>query len=153
MNTSDATWKRSLSPWLLAIAGIALDLAAYWPGLMSFDSAYAWWQARTGDTTDIVPPVFVLMWRLLDALLAGPGLMLALHLVLCWSGFALLATVLRLRPMETAAMMLLVAFTPMTWLLHGHIWTDVGLFSALVFATGALAAAHVRPAKVWLPRT
>ena len=137
-------------PWLIAIAGLGLDIAAYWPGQMSFDSAYAWWQARGGDTTDITPPAFVFLWRACDALLEGPGLLFALHLALFWCGLALLAEALRVGPLRTAAIMLLAAFAPVPWLLRAHVWTDVGLFSALLFAVGALARAHATHRRRWI---
>lgn len=136
-------------PWLLALAGFALDLAAYWPGQMSYDSAYAWWQARGGETTGIVPPAFVLVWRLCDQFLSGPGLLFALHLTLFWSGLALLVRALRMRTFATLAMFL-IALTPVPWLLRGHVWTDVGLFSALTFVAGAFACAHAEGARRWL---
>jgi len=137
-------------PWLVALAGLAFDIAAYWPGQMSFDSAYAWWQARGGATTDIAPPIFVLVWRICDALLTGPGLMFALHLVLFWSGLALLAGALRLEAKRTFALMLIAAFAPVPWLLRGHVWTDVGMFSALLFVTGVLAHVHATGRRVRL---
>jgi hypothetical protein len=129
-------------PWLIAVAGFAFDLAAYWPGQMSFDSAYTWWQARGGDTTDIAPPMLIFVWRACDALLAGPGLIFALHLALFWSGLALLAEALRAGTMRTLALMLAAGFAPVPWLLRGHVWTDVALFSALLFVTGVLAQVH-----------
>ena len=135
---SRASWL----PWLVALAGLAFDIAAYWPGQMSFDSAYAWWQARGGATTDITPPIFVRVWRICDALLSGPGLIFALHLILFWSGLALLADALRFGAKRTCALMLVAAFAPVPWLLRGHVWTDVGLFSALLFVTGVLAHVH-----------
>ena len=139
-----------LVPWLIAIAGFAFDLAAFWPGQMSFDSAYTWWQARGGETTDIAPPVLIYLWRACDALLEGPGLVFALHLALFWSGLALLADALRIGRVRAIALMLLVAFTPVTWLLRGHVWTDVGLFSALLFVVGALAQAHATGRRAWV---
>src|SRR3954466_9642980 len=123
-------------PWLIAIAGFAFDAAAFWPGQMSFDSAYAWWQARGGETTDIAPPMFIFVWRAVDALHEGPALMFALHLALFWSGLALLAGALRTSAWRTIALMSIAAFAPVSWLLRGHVWTDVALFSALLFATG-----------------
>jgi hypothetical protein len=139
-----------LLPWLIAIAGFAFDIAAYWPGQMSFDSAYTWWQARGGETTDIAPPMLIYLWRVCDALLEGPGLIFALHLALFWSGLALLADALRIGRMRTFALMLLVAFAPVTWLLRGDVWTDVGLFSALLFVVGALAQAHTMRRRGWI---
>ncbi|HVV96027.1 MAG TPA: hypothetical protein VHC92_02670 [Rhodanobacteraceae bacterium] len=136
--------------WLVAIAGFAFDCAAYWPGQMSFDSAYTWWQARGGETTDIAPPVLIFLWRACDVVLEGPGLVFALHLALFWSGLALLADALRLGRARTIAFLLIAALAPVPWLLRGHVWTDVGLFSALLFATGALAKAQATHARAWI---
>lgn len=144
--TSVARWL----PWLVALVGFTIDIAAYWPGQMSFDSAYAWWQARGGTSTDIVPPIFVWMWRLCDVFIDGPQLPFALHLALFWSGLALFAWALRLGAVASAVMMTLVAFAPVPWLLRGHVWTDVGLFSALTFGSGALAWAECRRQRRWL---
>ena len=68
--------------------------------------------------------------------------MFALHLVLFWSGLALLADALRFGAKRTCALMLIAAFAPVPWLLRGHVWTDVGMFSALLFVTGVLAHVH-----------
>lgn len=137
-------------PWLIAAAGFALDVAAFWPGQMSFDSAYAWWQARGGTTTNIAPPMLIFVWRVCDLLLEGPGLVFALHLALFWSGLALLAGALRASAPRAFAMMAIAAFAPVPWLLRGHVWTDVGMFSALAFAAGALARAHATQKHAWI---
>jgi len=137
-------------PWLLAAAGFAFDIAAFWPGQMSFDSAYAWWQARNGTTLGIVPPVFVLVWRACDALVSGPALIFALHLALFWSGLALFVRAFRFTPVRAAATLFVVAFAPVPWLLRGHVWTDVGLFSALACASGLLATAQAGGRRIWL---
>ncbi|MDR2011822.1 MAG: hypothetical protein LBQ20_01975 [Rhodanobacter sp.] len=117
---------------------------------MSFDSAYTWWQARGGETADITPPVFIFLWRACDALLQGPGLVFLLHLVLFWSGLALLADALPVRRVRSLALMLMVALTPVTWLLRGHVWTDVGLLSSLLFVTAALAQAQATQRRRWI---
>lgn len=132
------------------MTGFAFDVAAFWPGQMSFDSAYAWWQARGGATTDIAPPTFVFVWRACDAVLEGPGLVFALHLALFWSGLALLVDALRANAPRAAAIIVVAAFVPVTWLLRAHVWTDVGMFSALLFATGALAHAHATRQRGWI---
>jgi len=143
-----ATWR--WWPWLIALAGFAVDVAAYWPGQMSFDSAYAWWQARNGTSLGIVPPAFVLVWRACATVLPGPALVFTLHLALFWSGLALFVRALRFSSASAIATMLVVAFAPVPWLLRGHVWTDVGLFSALVFASGALATVHATGRRAWL---
>lgn len=137
-------------PWLLALLGLAFDVAAYWPGQMSFDSAYAWWQARGGATTDIAPPMFVLLWRFLEPFSSGPGALFVVHAALFWCGLALLFGAFRPGAAALVVAMGVVAFAPVPLLLRGHVWTDVGLFSALTFATGALATTCLRGRRAWL---
>lgn len=137
-------------PWVLALAGCVFDLVAFWPGQMSFDSAYAWWQARGGETSTLVPPAFVLAWRACLSLLDGPGALFALQLALFWSGLALLARALCRGAVATAALFALAGFAPVVLVLRGHVWTDVALFSALTFATGALATADAGGRRRWL---
>lgn len=133
----DAAW-----PWLLAACGFALDMAAFWPGLMSFDSALAWSQARHGDANGITPPMFVLAWRVANVFAAGPGGLFALHLALFWSGLAWLAQALRWRTWGSAIAFTCVALLPASWLLRGHVWTDVGVIAATTCALGLLACAQ-----------
>ena len=136
--------------WLLALFGFGFDMDAFWPGQMSHDSALAWWQARGGAGSDIVPPLFVAVWRACDAVLPGPGLLFALHSALFWSGLALLARGLRLRPAATLALLLVTGLAPVTLVLRAHAWTDVGLFSALACATGLLACVRAGARRGWL---
>jgi len=126
-------------PWLLAACGLAFDVVAWWPGQMSFDSAYAWWQARGGTGSDIVPPGFTNAWRITQWFSDGPQALFAFHLALFWAGLALLAHSLLRSRAAIVALMLLVGGAPLTMLLRGHVWTDVALFSALTFASGLLA--------------
>lgn len=131
-------------PWLLAACGFAFDLAAAWPGRMSFDSAYAWWQARGGEMLDVVPPGFTLVWRATLALADGPQAMFALQLGLFWSGLALLAQALAASRARALALIGCAAAAPLIVLLRGQVWTDVALLSALTCASGLLAFAHAR---------
>ncbi len=117
---------------------------------MSFDSAYTWWQARGGATTDIVPPAFVWIWRACDLLVDGPGAVFSLHLALFWCGLALLTRALRCTPLTALAIMVTVAFVPVSLILRGHVWTDVGLLAALTFSMGTLACAHADQRRRWL---
>lgn len=137
-------------PWLFALAGCAFDVAAFWPGQMSFDSAQAWALARAGDGNGIVPQGFVWLWRIGGELQHGPGALFALQLVLFWGGLALLAGALRLGPRTAAAIMLVCGFAPVPLVLHAHVWTDVMFASTLVALTGALAWAGRSGRRHWL---
>ena len=137
-------------PWLFALAGFAFDVGASWPGQVSFDAAYAWWQARGGETSTLVPPAFVLAWRASLAFADGPGGMFALQLALFWSGLALVAQALGTSVLRGIALFVLVGFAPVVLVLRAHVWTDVALFAALVFASGALAQAAAGGRRHWL---
>lgn len=131
-------------PWLLAACGFAFDLAAAWPGRMSFDSAYAWWQARGGEMLDVVPPGFTLAWRATLVFVDGPQAMFALQLGLFWSGLALLAQALAASRARVIALIGCAGAAPLVVLLRGQVWTDVAVLSALTCASGLLAFAHAR---------
>lgn len=133
---------RCYLPWLVAGAGFAFDLVAFWPGQMSFDSASAWWQARGGTGNDIVPPGFTLAWRIGLGVADGPRALFVFHLVLFWSGLALLAQAWARSRAATCTLMLLAGFAPLPLFLRGHVWTDVGLYAALTLASGLLAGAR-----------
>lgn len=142
--------KSRATPWLAAAAGFAIDVAAYWPGQMSFDSAYAWWQARGGESTNITSPAMIDLWRVGDAIVEGPASMFVLHLAMFWCGLALFVHTLRLRNTTMIVAMIAVAFAPVPWLLRAHVWTDVGLFSALTLAAAMIAAAADTRRTIWL---
>ena len=80
---------RRLAPWLAAAAGLGLVLALFWPGYLSWDSAYQWWQARHGELDPTQPPVVPRTWAVVRALLPDPGGMLLLQLLPLWAGLAL----------------------------------------------------------------
>jgi len=117
---------------------------------MSFDSAYAWWQARGGESTDIVAPAMIHAWRACEWIASGPGPAYSVHLALFWSGLALLAGTLPRGRTAQFATMCLPAFVPVSMLLRAHVWTDVALAASLVAATGLLAQAHASRARGWL---
>jgi hypothetical protein len=124
--------------WVTAFLGASAYASCFFPGVMSFDSAYAWWQARGGETSDLQAPMMMRLWQLCDALLPGPGLLFLLHLCMFWCGLALIATRLRGNATTRIAFMLLVACSPVCFILFAHVWTDVALMAALTLAIGAL---------------
>ncbi|MGA9421639.1 MAG: hypothetical protein WBW61_04700 [Rhodanobacteraceae bacterium] len=134
MNAGTRTW-----PLWLASIGAAL-LYAWWfyPGVLSFDAAYAWWQVRGGETSNLQAPMMMRVWQACNALLPGPGLLFLLHLAMFWSGLALIATTLRRGTATRIAFLLIAAGAPVPFVLFSHIWTDVALMAALTLAFGAL---------------
>lgn len=127
----------ALPVWLLCAALATLFAAAFYPGLISFDSAYQWWQARSGEVSTINGVGIVLWWRAGRLLQDGPAPLLIANLALFWCGVAWIAQATTTSLPRRLLLPLLLAATPASWLL-AQIWSDLVLLALLVFATGAL---------------
>jgi hypothetical protein len=134
---------------VLAVALFALYAIGFFPGFMSFDSAYQWWQARTGDTTDIAGIGIVLAWRVTELVIEGPGGLFLAHLAMFWTGAWLVATAFDVGRVRQALLLVVLAALPPTWILS-HAWSDAGLAASLMLACGALARAHAGGGRRWL---
>lgn len=75
----------------LLMAAFVIEIAAHWPGVMTWDAAREYGMARGGAIDDWHPPVMIMLWRALLRVLPGPGPMLLAQLGLLFTGFALLA--------------------------------------------------------------
>jgi hypothetical protein len=112
-----------------------------WPGLMSYDSLYAYQESRTGIETVLWPPMHAYLFWLSDRLGAGPGGFFAFQTFLLFFGAAVSLNLLVRRRLWALAGLaaFAVAFVavPQLWgcsLVH---WRDVTTTS---FAMGGLAA-------------
>lgn len=126
-----------------------VQLLAFWPGIMVWDSIRQYGQALTGVYDDWHPPAMNWLWRQLGLFGRGPAPMLVLQALLYWSGFALLAFK-RARdgqPIRTAAIVAL-ALMPVSLVLLGTIIKDSLMASALLLATGLIA--WRRPGDRWM---
>ncbi|MCB1560700.1 MAG: hypothetical protein KDI75_06360 [Xanthomonadales bacterium] len=136
--------------WLSSIAalsGAAFTLWLFWPGYMSWDSAVQLSEARSGQLTDIFPPLQAQIWQLADALLPGPGGMLLLQCVLYW-GLILASVILTQRGRWQSPLLLLaLGFLPALWAILPHIWKDVWMGLAFFAAVLLLAVDMTRPSK------
>jgi hypothetical protein len=71
------------------------SLIIFWPGIVSSDAVTQYNAARAGVYTDHHPPVMSFLWRYLDMLYQGPGLILLLHLVMLYAAAAVFAITFR----------------------------------------------------------
>jgi hypothetical protein len=134
-----------LLPWLLALLLLATSAATFWPGVLSWDSAYQWYQVRTGEWTSVHPALMTALWSLTDRLLPGPGGYFLLQLSAWWLGLAALATGLFERTRAQLACLLgLGLFLPVLALLP-HLWKDIGLLAGLVWTIALLVRELRRP--------
>src|SRR5690349_13690595 len=113
----------------------AIEAWAYWPGLMTWDSARQYGQAIDGDFDDWHPPTMEWLWRQLLPIHSGPQPMLLLQLLLYWGGFALLAgSALKARRPGLAAALAACAVLPIPFALMGEVLKDCLMAGALLCA-------------------
>jgi hypothetical protein len=129
-----ATGLARWTPWLAALSGLALTLWVFYPGYMSWDSAYQWWQVRHGIVDPIFPPLMVGIWRVTDALWPGPGGYFVFQATVYWAAFAWFAAALRLSAGGRAVVVLALGLWPPVWAVSAHLWKDVGMLSWFVCA-------------------
>lgn len=132
---------------LLPGLSLATILLASWPGYLSFDSAFQWYQARYLVFADIAPPLLPALWAgLLQLGLAattGPLLLIALLFAF---GFARLALNAERRGQPVLASLIagLGPACPLLILLLPHVWTDLLLAASLLAAVSLLDAPRLR---------
>lgn len=135
--------------WGVALAGFALTLAAFWPGYLSWDSAYQWWQARGGAIDPTHPPVMVRVWQLSRMILPDPGGILALQAALWWSALALFANALGGGALRRMGAVALLGLWPPLLALLPHLWKDVWMAALFALAVAMLAADLRAPRVGW----
>lgn len=140
---------RRLAPWLAAALGLGAVLVLFWPGYLSWDSAYVWWQARHGEFDPTQPPVMTRAWALARAALPDPGGMLLLQLLPLWAGLALFANAIGGGAARRAAVVLSIGLWPPLLALQPHLWKDVWTVGGFALAVGALAVDRRAPHRGW----
>jgi hypothetical protein len=128
---------------LVVCLAAAIQVGAYWPGLLHNDSTMQYEQALSGRLSDWHPPLMAWIWRQLLFVRDGPAPMLILQAVLYWGGFGLLIRwALRQERQSLAFAILACAFFPLPFAWIGSILKDSMLTGALLMATGLLAVAR-----------
>lgn len=128
------------APWLAALAGLGLTLLAFWPGYLSWDSAWQWWQARTGELDPGHPPVMVRVWQLSRLVLPDPGGMLLLQAALWWAAMAAFAQALGGGAWRRAGTVVFIGAWPPLLALLPHLWKDLWMMGWFALAVALLAA-------------
>ncbi len=140
---------KRFAPWLAALLGLGVALAVFWPGYMSWDSAYQWWQARQDRFDSVHPPLMAMIWQLSDRGVAGPGGMFALQAALLWSALAMFAAALPVRPAWRFAIVLALGFWPPLFALLPHVWKDLWTLAGFAWALALLAQDLRAPHRGW----
>jgi hypothetical protein len=149
---SDRIYPRliAVAPALFAALCAVSYAIVFYPGAMGFDTAYQWWQARGGETSNIHGLAMTWLWRLSNALILGPGPLLVFQLALFWSGLALISYALPVRQAWRMIFILLAAGAPAYLLLPGTVISDAVLLGALTCALGLSLRARDGLNRAWL---
>ncbi len=126
----------------VVLLALAVHLAAFWPGIMTWDAIRQYGQAVSGQYDDWHPPAMNWLWHQLREIADGPAPMLALQASLYWGGtLLLLATALRRGQLRAAVAIGVLALSPIALVLVGTILKDSLFAGALLLAAGLLASA------------
>jgi hypothetical protein len=139
-------WDTAL-PVVVAAAGFGFSLIVLFPGWLSYDSSFQYWQVRTGEFSNLSPVVMTALWRGVHSLLPSPAAMLTLHLAAFWIGIVLLALAGWQGGRARAAFVIGVGFLPPVFVILGHLWTDASLIAAMTLAFGLTTTGLVRRRK------
>ncbi len=117
---------------LLGLMGF-LQLYVMWPGILTSDSQVQYAQAIAGAYSDHHPPLMSFVWRYLDKIIPGPGLMFGLHLSLLYAAIAFYMR--SFRSFKARFLWLLLPLVPHVFIFSNLILKDVGFaFSFLLCA-------------------
>lgn len=123
-------------PAMSALAAAALFALAFYPGTVCFDSAYQWWQARGGETTNIHGLGMTWLWRLGGAVSHGPAFPFLLQLALFWCGLTLVAVSLPVRTAWRIAFLVAAGLSPMPFVAFSSVVSDATMAALLCCAFG-----------------
>ncbi|MFD1611874.1 hypothetical protein ACFSCW_08680 [Sphingomonas tabacisoli] len=133
------TVRHRFAPLALFLLPIAVQIAGYWPGLITWDSIRQYDQALSGDYDDWHPPVMEWLWSKLILIQPGTAPMLIVQLVLFWGGFlGLAAWCLKERRHISFAGVFAVALLPVPLALLGAILKDSLMAGALLSAAALI---------------
>lgn len=74
-----------IAPWMILATIYALYSGLFWPGIMSADSNSQYLAAVSGIYSDHHPPMMSFLWRHLDYILSGSGLIFLFHITLLFA--------------------------------------------------------------------
>lgn len=123
-------------------AAIVITFAAFYPGLLSPDSAAQLAEAHAGTFSNAYPPLMTALWHGLSAIWPGPAGMLLFQALVFWAALGILAA-----GAGAGLGTLAIGIIPPVFVLLGTIGGDVATGTALLFAVAMLSLAERRTAR------
>lgn len=141
---------RFISPELLLCLLFLLHLFLSWPGVMTSDSLTQYQQAIMGVYDDHHPPLMAFVWRHLDAIHKGSGLMLLLDLLLLYGSVYFLMQSINNGKIRYLA--LLFPIIPQVLIYSFFIWKDVVCTFSFLFVNCYLAYLTIKDKPLSWPK-
>lgn len=135
------------APVIMAILGMMLSIAAFFPGFMTNDSFDQLAQARTGIFSDWAPPVMAFLWRYVDMVIRGPFGMLFLQTLLWWSSLAIIVLCVWRKHWFASIAIAIIGFWPSSFSMFGFIWKDIQMTAFLAMAIALIFLAVERDSR------
>ncbi len=123
---------------MMACAGLALTILAFFPGYLTRDAAYVRGYVQTWHLGDWQSPLMTIVWWLIDPVSPGTGSIFLLVAALYWLGFAIPALAAARRSTVLAMAVLLLALAPPAFMLLAMIWRDILFATAWLLAAGII---------------
>lgn len=117
-----------------------IQVAIFWPGILTPDSRSQYEVALTGGYDDHHPPMMSFLWHMLLYIYPGSGLMLLFHMILLYGSIYYL---LQCFPQDKKIIAFIFPFIPSVFVYSGFIWKDVGFAFSFLLVGSALAALNV----------
>jgi hypothetical protein len=124
--------------YLICILCFAVMAWSFYPGLMSPDSIANLADARQGTFTDVNAPLMAYLWRWLDGISAGPGLMFLLVNAIFWTACALFWKAAHRESFGLGLALVLFALLPHILAQTPVVWKDVGMGASLFLAAALI---------------
>ena len=138
---------------LVALGLVAVfQVMAFYPGYVTHDSAYQWWQARSGDITTLWPPGMVFLLQAFGMIGNGPTTLFVLNSLMYWAAAAYVAT-RQAGWIASWSCVALLALVPTVMICLPHVWSDVALAVWLFAASALLHFLHSARPSLWLSRS
>ncbi|SAK98294.1 hypothetical protein [Caballeronia ptereochthonis] len=122
----------------LALAGFVFNVYAFYPGLVSSDSADQYAQALRHAYADWHPPFMAILWSALLPVFPGATGMLLLISASLWGGIGLLAARLCAEFGRRGLLIFAVPFLPVVLNFSGIVWKDVLQATLWLLACGLM---------------
>ena len=124
--------------------GFGISLALLYPGQYSFDSAFQFWQARSGEFYNITPVPMLWVWSQLLRAFDNPASLLVLNLTMFWTGIGLCFHAMPAPPLFRVVGVIVCGLNPLAVAMMAQLLSDPHMSAVMILAVGLLAQSVVR---------